>query len=364
MSLSVLARNRPPAHQLARRCSSKLTERPPEEICRKAGIPLLLGASIKTGIDIDWSDPKQKLKAVDIVERQVSSLQRWVDRHLDDIESEPLRPYIEAIVQVRDQDLEPAEGGGVRIRQGVAPDRRISVEDSEMRHGRKTKSKRFDGYKEHIARDLDLPLIAACSVTPANQPEEQGAEPIAEDLAHQGLNITELYIDRGYVNSPVVVDVERSGGKVFCKPWGVRPQRAGMFSKLDFKIDLRSKIITCPAGQVEPFEPGDTVQFDPEQCGGCHLRSKCTQAASGRGRTVSIAADEARQKRFRNLQRTRTGRTTLRWRIPVEHALAHVSARKGSKARYIGTRKNLFDLRRASAIQNLEAVHREFSVAA
>jgi hypothetical protein len=39
--------------------------------------------------------------AVDVVERHVSSLQRWVDRHPDDVVSEPLRPYIEALRQVR-----------------------------------------------------------------------------------------------------------------------------------------------------------------------------------------------------------------------------------------------------------------------
>ena len=39
---------------------SKLTDRDPAEICRKAGIPLLLAPSIKAGLDIDWSDPKQK----------------------------------------------------------------------------------------------------------------------------------------------------------------------------------------------------------------------------------------------------------------------------------------------------------------
>ena len=39
---------------------SKLTDRAPEEICRKAGIPLLLSPSIKAGLDIDWSDPRQK----------------------------------------------------------------------------------------------------------------------------------------------------------------------------------------------------------------------------------------------------------------------------------------------------------------
>jgi hypothetical protein len=39
-----------------------------------------------------------------------------------------------------------------------------------------------------------------------------------------------------------------------------------------------------------------------------------------------------------------------------------LSAGKGSKARYLGVRKNLFDLCRAAVIQNLEAlqrVHRE-----
>jgi hypothetical protein len=336
---------------------SKLTERAPEEICRKAGIPLLLAPSIKAGLDIDWSDPKQKAMAVQLVERQVSSLQQWVERHLDEVVVEPLRPYIEAITQVRSQDLEPGDGG-VRIRQGVAPERRISVEDAEMRHGRKSKSKRFDGYKEHIARDLDCPLIVACAVTPANRPEEEGAVPMGDDIKRQKLRLVELHVDRAYVNSPLVDDVVAAGGTVFAKPWAQRPHRPGLFSKRDFKIDLRTKTITCPSGEVEPFEPGDTVEFDAEACGACSLRAKCTQAASGNGRTVSIAADEARQKKFRKLQESSSGRERLRTRTAVEHSLAHIAARKGPRARYVGVRKNLFDLRRAAVIQNLESLHR------
>lgn len=337
---------------------SKLTERAPEDICRKAGIPLLLAPSIKAGLDIDWSDPKQKAMAIEVVERQVSSLQRWVDAHLDEVVSEPLRPYIEAITQVREQDLESSDSGGTRIRQGVAPDRRISVEDDEMRHGRKSRSKRFDGYKEHIAVDLDCSAIVACAVTPANRPEEEGAAPLAEDIKRQRLQLVALYVDRAYVNSLIVDDVIAAGGTVFAKPWGQRAHRPGMFTKLDFKIDLRANTIKCPAGEVEPFEPGDTVEFDPEACGACPLRSKCTQAASGRGRTVSIATDESRQRKFRQLQQTGPGRAMLRRRTAVEHSLAHIAARKGHRARYFGVRKNLFDLRRSAAIQNLEAIHR------
>lgn len=346
------------------RMVSQLTERKPEDICRIAGIPLLLAPSIKAGLDIDWSDPKQKAAAIEVLERQVASLERWVEKHLDDAVSRPLTPYLEALTQVRAQDLEPTPLGGVQIREGVAPDRRISIEDAEMRHGRKSKTKRFDGYKEHIARDLMLPVILGCAVTPANRPEEEGAAPIKQDIERQGLVISELHIDRAYVNSPIVDEVRQAGGEVFAKPWAQRARSPGLFSKLDFKLDLRAKTITCPAGEVEPFEPGHTVEFDPEACGACPLRAKCTLAASGRGRTVSIAHDEVHQKRFRKLQQTRSGRAALRQRTAVEHALAHIAARKGSRARYLGVRRNLFDLRRAAAIQNLEAIHRALTAQA
>jgi hypothetical protein len=318
---------------------------------------LLLAPSIKAGLDVDWSDPRQKATAIEIVERQVSALQRWVERKVDAAAKEPLQPYLEAITTVRDQDLERTADGIVAIRQGVAAERRISIEDADMRHGRKSKSKRFDGYKEHIARDLDVPAIVACAVTPANRPEEEGATPIANDIAHQGFTVAEAHIDRAYVNSPLVLSTAARGGKVFAKPWAQR-HRLGLFTKTDFKIDLKARTITCPAGEVETFEPGTTVHFDPEACGPCSRRAHCTQAASGRGRSVSMADDEAAQRKYRRLQASPSGRAALRARVAVEHSLAHVAARKGHKARYLGVQKNLFDLRRAAAIQNLEALQR------
>jgi hypothetical protein len=45
-------------------------------------------------------------------------------------------------------------------------------------------------------------------------------------------------------------------------------------------------------------------------------------------------------------------------RTAVEHALAHIAARKGLRARHVGVRRNLFDRRRCAAIQNLESIHR------
>ncbi len=243
------------------------------------------------------------------------------------------------------------------MRRGVAPDRRISIEDAEMRHGRKSKSKRFNGYKEHIATSLDSGLIHACAVTPANVPEEEATPSLQDDLQRQRVQIAELAIDRAYVNSTLASAVRETGGEVVAKPWRVKNQ-TGLFTKLDFNINLRDLTITCPAGEVEHFEPGNVVQFDPEACGACAQRSRCTNSASGRGRTVHIADDERAQRAYRKLQLSRVGRARLRERTGAEHRLAHIAARQGPKARYRGTRKNLFDLRRVSAIGNLETIQR------
>jgi hypothetical protein len=59
---------------------------------------------------------------------------------------------------------------------------------------------------------------------------------------------------------------------------------------------------------------------------------------------------------------TPQGRDRLRQRVAVEHRLAHTSRRQGRRARYLGARKNLFDLRRAAVIGNLEILQRREEV--
>lgn len=338
-------------------CTAELFGESAEEVARKAGIPLVIGSSIKANLDIDWSDREQKDDAIDRLSKEIASLQSWIGKKNIEPE-EPIHDYIAAVAQVYNQDIEETPKGN-RISQGVAPDRRISVEDDEMRHGRKSKTKRFDGYKEHISTDLSTGLVVACAVTPANRPEEEATPGLQADMEHQRISIGELHIDRAYVNSDLADNVEAGGGKVVSKPWAIRSVQPGMFSKNDFKINLRDNTVTCPAGLVEDFDPPEVVEFPADYCGSCPLRGSCTLSSSGRGRTVNINADEKRQKRFRKLQKTKRGRQELRTRVGVEHGLAHIAARKGPRARYLGTRKNLFDLRRAAAIQNLETIQRK-----
>ncbi|NOJ81180.1 IS1182 family transposase [Myxococcus xanthus] len=329
-----------------------------EEVCQQAAAPLLMASSIKAGLDIDWSAPDAKVDALNRLCRQLDRLMAWVARQSKSCAAAPLTRYIEALAQVKAQDLEPRPEGGVRIRQGVAADRCISIEDPDMRHGRKSKSKRFNGYKQHIGTDLDTELVVACAVTPANRPEEEATGALQEDMAHQELFPDVLLIDRAYLNSSMTEDVLTSGGDVVCRPWRGVSAKPGLFGKRDFKVNIRDGTLTCPAGEVEPFEPGAVVQFDPEACGPCKLRASCTQAASGRGRSVTMGDDERLQKRLRSRLQSRAGRAQLRERVGVEHRLAHLANRQGPKARYRGTRRNLFDLRRLAAVQNLEVAAR------
>ena len=343
-------------------CAAALLDLSDEEAAREAGAPLLVQSSVKKGLDIEWSDDSQKADALETLAIEVDRLESWVSDALGQaVGAPPLSEHLATLARIREQDLEPdpTRGGKRRrIRNGVAPDRRISIEDSQMRHGRKSNSRRVDGFKQHIATDLDTKLILSCAVTPANRPEAEAAEPLKAEVDRMGRRYAEWHIDRGYIKSAIVASITDGGGEVVCKPWV--PHNGELFTKTAFKLDLRAMTIKCPAGRVESIRFGQGAQFAAEDCRRCELRAQCT--TSDAGRSVLINEDERLQQRLRRRIATRSGRARLRQRVAVEHSLAHIAQRQGSRARYRGIRKNLYDLRRAAAIQNLEIIHRHLDV--
>lgn len=341
-------------------CAAKLLERDFASVCADAGIPLLLETSVKKALDRDWSDPKQKGEAVDLLAKQILSLERWVEKNLSEqAKQPPLKDLLSVLDELVVQDLEPDPSGGpgVRIAERVAEDRRVSIEDSEMRHGRKTKTKRFNGYKRHVATDLASCAILACALTPANHAEHEALAPLKADIERQGIHIGEAHFDRGYISSEEVSKVEQQGGEIVCKPW--RTKNGDLFAKEDFSIDLSSMTITCPAGETQTILLGRTAEFPATKCDACNLREQCTGARIGHGRSVSIGKDERLQNDLRQAIKSPAGRERFRKRVCVEHSLAHLGYRQGKRARYRGIRKNLFDTRRAASIQNLEIAQRK-----
>ena len=51
-----------------------------EQVCARAGIPLLMDSSIKRALDIDWNDAGAKAEAIQTFSRQLDALQGCVGR--------------------------------------------------------------------------------------------------------------------------------------------------------------------------------------------------------------------------------------------------------------------------------------------
>jgi IS5 family transposase len=336
------------------RAAAKRLGQPLEKVATQAGIPVLTATSIKTGLDIDWDDPQAKTLALQRLLGQIRSLGRWLETEFgEQLRQSPLSERWALVQKLIEQDTEPDPegGGGRRITQGVAKDRRISVHDPDMRHGRKSRKKRIDGFKRHIAVQLDTPgLVCAVTVTPANQPERAAAG----ELLKQCGPLAELYIDRGYLGDQAIEDRRAKGTAVFCKPFPLHNR--GRFTKADFHIDLNAETVTCPNHVVVSAAPGDTARFPADQCRVCPQRALCTSAQQGRGRSLSLHPHEPFFISLRSAAQTKTGRASLRQRIAVEHGLATIHNRQGDRARYRGLRKNLFDLRRYAALTNLSVI--------
>ena len=323
------------------------------EIATQADASLLSGSSLKAALDRDWDDPNERAEALAVVLGVLTTVERWLESKPEGSEEPAVQRSLAAAQQVKQQDVEMSEAGAAQLRKGVAKDRRISIEDAQMRHGRKSRSVRVDGYKRHVLRDLDTGLVRAVGLTPANVAEATVTEAIAADLRCQQVSLGELHIDRAYLSSSLVR--ERSEDlQVYCKAWPVR--NASRFPKTAFELDWQRQLLRCPNQQEMPFVPGGVVQFPAEICQACPLRERCT--TSRNGRSVSIHPDEALLCELRERQLTAVGRAKLRERVAVEHALAHIGYWQGRRARYRGLRKNLFDLRRCAIVHNLHVLTR------
>jgi hypothetical protein len=324
-----------------------------EVVIREARVSVLEADSIKAALDIDWDNEDAQHAALKKLLDEVSRLETWVVRRAKkESQKPPLKDALELLHRVVDQDTEPdpSGGGGPRIKEGVAHDRIISLSDVEMRHGRKSRTKRFNGYKRHVA--IANGLILATAVEPANAPEHIPTARLLEGVARQG-EIEILDIDRGYLASPAVEALHRAGVTIHSRAWQTNGQ--GLFTKEDFRIDLRRKEIECPAGTVAPLMPSGAAYFSADDCGNCLLKPLCTNAAR---RIVTVHRQEDLLIRLRSRRRTKSGRRELRRRVAVEHSLARVGSIQGHRARYRGARKNELDLNRAAALANLHVLAR------
>jgi hypothetical protein len=319
----------------------------------------------------DYEDPQAREALIDALAKDAHALLGVLDgREL----AAGVTEAAAVLAAVAGQDLDAAADGVFRIATRVAKDRVISTIDPDARHGRKTSSRGFDGYKGHVAVDPDSELITATMVTAGNAGEGQAlAELLADELAGgqdpsgedepseaddaSGTPVGPLWIygDSAYGTGSVLDALEKVDANILCKVKApVAP--AGRFTKDDFRIDLVAGTVVCPAGRtirLRVVKSGQVARFG-RACQACPLLERCTTSPDGR--IIGLGPYE------RQLASARERQTDPAWkadykatRPKVERKIGHLMRRRhgGRRARVRGRAKVNADFNLLAAAVNL-----------
>jgi Transposase DDE domain/Transposase domain (DUF772) len=365
---------------------------------------------------IDWDDPAAKEKLVsDLVSDALAVLAELAGPGAPARDAEAA-DALGLLALVAGQDVEPAEGsdgtdGRWRIARKVAPDRVISTVDRQARHTRKSKSKRRDGFRGHVAAEPETGLVTDCEMTmaagPGSTDAENGVKMAARDRFHRaaadgaaaagagradapdaspadaqqgtapgeapgqhhpepqdaGLQDArddaglEVYGDSAYGSGEARAAYRDAGHDTVIKPGPLRPAVPGGFTIDDFTVDEEQGTVTCPAGQVRPMTPARTVTFGAA-CAGCPLRERCTTAKDGR--SMTIHPHEGLLRAARAQARTEEFKRAYPARSSVERIIAWIATQNGRRVRlrYIGAAKNDAWLHTRCAAINLRTLLR------
>jgi len=351
-----------------------LSGQAPEAWAREHDLSRYYGTSIKGEAEIDWDNAAARQAFLDGIVVDAERLLKEAERvraecQLDSAESVRIDEAAGLLKQLLAQDVERNTEGQTVLKDGVAPDRVPSVTDPEMRHGRKSASRKFTGHKGAIAVDTASGVITAAGVLAGNAPDSTDALALVEETSRNtGCEVAKVIGDCAYGDGATRRAFKERGCELVVKvPRGGRP---GYFAKGDFKIDLEQGAVTCPAGQttrkwklkrVRTGTRGERVavkqfEFAAEQCRGCVHYRQCVSSKLGKGRSIVLHPEEGLLQEARAYQETAAFREDTKLRQTVEHRLARLVQLGIRKARYFGRAKTKWQLLLAAAVANLVLV--------
>jgi transposase len=277
-----------------------------------------------------------------------------------DTVDDELASAVELLRIVAAQDVEVVEGDTgepqARIVRGVAPERVISTVDPDARHGHRSRSDRYDGYKLHLSADVDSDLITAVEATPATTHD---AEVLDALLNADRVPVAEVIADTHYGSGPTRQWLADQGIEIVA-PAPPASGKKGMFSKADFIIDLDAGTATCPAGQATaiPLQrrgKRTRVRFNAATCQSCPLHSRCTTRTGGR--LIELNPHEEILAAARAQRWTPEFRDRYRQRAQAERKIAQLKSRT-NKIPWRGLPKANTWVRLRAAALNLDRIGR------
>ena len=263
---------------------------------------------------------------------------------------------------LQDIDEEPEDGDGPTIRRGTSKDRIVSTTDPEMRHGRKSHSTTFNGYKASVVAETDDGVILATDVRPGNTHDKEGAVDLVVAASKNAKAKADSVLgDTAYGSMETRRQFSSKNIHVVAK--AVPPGGSKVEFTIDqFKLSADKTRLTCPQGKqsIRRDRLGDNgwnYVFSRRDCNACPTRSRCTRAKVA-ARAVGFTEDTHELRRLRAEQHTADFRKRYRRRVIVEHCIGRLVQIGIRQARYIGKAKTAFQVSLAAAVANLrKALH-------
>jgi transposase len=332
---------------------SKKDGKDKQEWMLEFGLGRYLQTSVKGSADIDWSDKDARESFLTLIVGDAHKLLEMANGQGPEIVV-----AADLLSKLLLQDVEEGTADGVpraTIKEGTAKGRIPSATDPEVRHGRKSKSKRFTGHKAAVVTEITSGIIVGLETLAGDAPDSTGALDLTKQAEETtGMQVKETHGDCAYGSGATRQEYEDAGRTLLARVPHENSNK-GMFTKSEFTIDLDAGTVTCPAehttNMVDEHADGSTTYYFDEFCGGCPLRARCTSSAQGR--SIRVHPQERLLQKAREYQNTPEGKDHLRKRVIVENSLARLAHLGIGQARYKGHEKTRFQLTIACTIANL-----------
>jgi len=295
--------------------------------------------------DIDWADPQQRLAQLQML---VADAEATLELAMEQIDDDEVRYLGWLLTKILGDDLETDEQGQSKIGQGTAPDRIISLTEPEMRHGRKSKAHRFDGFKAVVSTEQSSELILDIADVTASGSDGAHLMPTIERTEAEAKVTVERAIGDGAFgsgkNRAACADYRDDDPIDLVSPMA-KPSDPEVH-KSAFEIDLEAQTATCPQGHTVTGKPGSKQDglptmlfiFPRATCEACPLFKQCVRSEKN-GRSICAGPYEAYLQEARARQQTEEFKTIYRLRPAVERKIGELVRHGLRDTRYIGEPK-------------------------
>lgn len=249
------------------------------------------------------------------------------------------------LLRVVGDDLETDAQGQLVIATRVAADRLVSITDPEARHGRKTKSQTFNGFKVHLLGDITSGLLVSTAVTKGNVHDGAPAHRLIKRAKNLCADLQRVLADTAYGGARLRHLVYGACGVELIAPPPPVNGKDGKIGKRDVIVDLADGEVTCANGVltknigfVWSSDHGvhvPRVTWPKAACDACPLSGQCRGNQSD-GRRMLLHPYENELRAAREAWRNPETRKLYRIRTQCERLIHQGTRHGGRQARAFG----------------------------